>query len=171
MQEIKTFRRSLWKGKMAIPLLIVSIVYVGGLIFALLYINLQDPKNNMHFWYVLFTGLGALIMMIGHMNYIILTETSIIFRNAILSRIKNEIKFEDIHSLSFIYPKRMGIGLLQIIFRGQNPDKGAARKYLDCVPPRDFEKIIQILREHRVFVQVFNQERWLHRKHGKLNLL
>lgn len=168
MRQIKTFKRPLWKAKMAIPLLIVSIVYVGGLIFALLYINLQDPKNNMHFWYVLFTGLGALIMMIGHMNYIILTETSITFQNAIFPRVKNEFKYEELHTLSLYYPKGLWwTNSFQLIRRGQSTDKPTRRVSLDCVAPEDLEEIIQILREHQVFVQVFNQERWLRRKHGK----
>ena len=55
----------------------------------------------------------------------------------------------------------------QLIRRGQNTDKPTRRVSLDCVAPEDLEEIIQILREHQVFVQVFNQERWLRRNHGK----
>lgn len=55
----------------------------------------------------------------------------------------------------------------QVKLLGESPDKHAAPTYLDCVAPEDFEEIIQILREHHVFVQVFNQERWFRRKRGK----
>ena len=168
MQEIKTFRRPIWKGKMAIPLLIVVIVLMTGLIIIPLYVDLQSLTKFSRYLYILCTGSCGIIIGIGSLNYIVLTETSIIFQNAIFPRVKNEFRYEELHTLSRYYPKGLWCSSsFQLIRRGQNTDKPTRRVSLDCVAPEDLEEIIQILREHHVFVQVFNQERWLRRKHGK----
>lgn len=168
MQEIKTFRRPIRKSKVAIPLFSLITIFVGSIIVILLYTDLQNPKIRNEFIYILLTGIGFILNSIGQLNYIILTETSIIFQNAIFPRVKNEFKYEELHTLSLYYPKGLWwANSFQLVRRGQSTDKPTRRVSLDCVAPEDLEEIIQILREHHVFVQVFNQERWLRRKHGK----
>lgn len=105
MQEIKTFRRPIWKGKMAIPLLIVVIVLMTGLIIIPLYVDLQNLTKFSRYLYILCTGSCGIIIGIGSLNYIVLTETSIIFQNAIFPRVKNEFRYEELHTLSLYYPK------------------------------------------------------------------
>ncbi len=167
MQEIKTFKRPLTKSSIAILIVISIIVLIAGIIIVLLYANLQDSRKINFFIFLILSTISVTISASGYLNHITLTETSIILQNAIFPRIKSEIKYEKVHTLSFYYPKGMWPGSFQVKLLGESPDEHAAQTYLDCVAPEDFEEIIQILREHHVFVQVFNQERWLRRNHGK----
>ena len=93
-------------------------------------------------------------MLVSAYTCIKLTDTTFIHQNILIPPMRTEIAYRDIRSINFYYPTRLRFASIQLTTTDGKVNK---RVYINGVSEKDFESLLQQLRAHHVFVQVYNQ--------------
>lgn len=152
MRQTKIFKRSPWKTLTGISLLVLEIIVIGGFSIACYHVNFHEAKEIYAFCLLIAIGFIPPLAARGYLNYVVLTETAFILRNATFSFVQTEYPFEDIYMFTFYHSRRHKSVYLRIIRKEEDPEKRYPPIFIECVPPRDYDEILQTLRAHGVFM-------------------
>ena len=153
--HIKIFRRSFWRTCIIrdLRLTFVMLIVIAFPIFYSMGFSLK-----MYLFFGLLFGSVFFPFFVLFLFYVILTDDRLIIKNGIFPFWKRMYFYKDIKEVHLVWQGYMSKYYIQVF-----TCRKKSTRYLieDLVAPKDYQEIVNILREKGIFVEVKGLDQWV----------